>query len=118
MNKYHNKRVDFDGYHFDSIRERERYKELVLLQKAGEIKTLVIHPIYVVQKPFIYNGERIRAITYEADFCYVEGTKMIFEDVKGGTATQTQAFKIKLKLFKKLLAGLEDSQNVEIRIVT
>ena len=37
MNKYRNKKTQVDMYVFDSIAESKRYKELALLQRAGEI---------------------------------------------------------------------------------
>ena len=44
----------------------------------------------------------IRAITYTADFSYVETQDghPVVEDVKGGKATQTAVFKLKVKLLK------------------
>lgn len=38
MNKYRNKKVIVDEKEFDSKREGNRYKELKLLERAGEIK--------------------------------------------------------------------------------
>jgi hypothetical protein len=33
-NKYNNKKVEYDGYKFDSIKECTRYKQLKLLERA------------------------------------------------------------------------------------
>ena len=33
-NKYNNKKVEYDGHVFDSIREMNRYKQLKLLERA------------------------------------------------------------------------------------
>ena len=33
-NKYNNKKVEYDGYRFDSIKECTRYKQLRLLERA------------------------------------------------------------------------------------
>lgn len=38
--KYHNKKVEYDGYTFDSIREKNYYIKLKLLEKARKIKEL------------------------------------------------------------------------------
>ena len=38
------KRVEIDGYTFASQAEARRYGELKLLEKAGEIRDLVVHP--------------------------------------------------------------------------
>lgn len=40
MNKYRNKKVIVDGEEFDSKKEGNRYKELRLLERAGEISNL------------------------------------------------------------------------------
>ena len=93
MNKYGNKKTIVNGIVFDSKKEAERYYELMLLQKAGEISNLEL------QKEFLLlpaeNGEK--AVKYIADFVYIENGKMIVEDVKG---VRTQAYIIKRKLFK------------------
>ena len=38
--KYHASKVVYEGQTFDSRKELKRYKELILLQQAGEIKNL------------------------------------------------------------------------------
>ena len=56
--KYHNQRVEIDGKKFDSKHEAEVYGELMLRQRAGELK-LVLR-----QVPFELPG----GIRYIADF--------------------------------------------------
>lgn len=96
---------------FDSAAESRRYGELKLMEKAGAICDLKIHPIFELQPKFTYRGKTIRAINYEADFQYWEGNAQVIEDVKGGKATQTEAFKLKAKMFMKICG------NIEFRIV-
>lgn len=91
--KYGNKRDDV----FDSKAEAARYKELCLLVAAGTITDLEIHPVYELQPAFKCNGKTYRAVTYEADFCYIGDDKTIVEDVKG---VITDTFRIKEKLFR------------------
>lgn len=93
--------VIIDGYKFDSRVEGRRYNELMILLRNGDITGLQVHPRYTLQEGFMANGKRERAITYEADFSYIEGDRQVVEDVKGGVATQTDAWKIKRKLFLK-----------------
>lgn len=107
MNKYNAKKTPYDGYVFDSGKECRRYKELRLLEKAGVITGLYVHPNFILQEGFIWRGKKIRPITYEADFMYKENGITIVEDVKGGKATQTQLFKVKVKMFKKLYPELD-----------
>ncbi len=101
MTKYNARPVIADNIRFDSIAEYRRYGELLLMERAGEITGLQVHPRYELQGAFKYNGKVERAITYEADFEYVtrEGWKVV-EDVKS-EATRTEAYKIKRKLFLK-----------------
>ena len=97
--KYHNHYVKEDGYTFDSKAEAARYRELGLLEMAGEISDLEVHPVYVLQPAFTdAHGTRFRAITYEADFRYYERGVCVIEDVKG---VETDAFRIKWALLAR-----------------
>lgn len=104
MSKYKNKKIQVDMYVFDSIAESRRYKELKLLERAGEITDLKLQPKFLLQESFKKNGKTFRKIEYIADFQYIENGKTIVEDVKG---MQTEAFKIKHKLFEKKYPDLE-----------
>lgn len=109
--KYRNKPTIVDGFRFDSKREAARYAELKLLEQAGDIRNIKIHPLFVLLPSFSYAGKQIRGVSYEADFqyeeryrdpdwpCLVEGGcwKTVVEDVKG---TETEAFKLKWKFVK------------------
>ncbi len=99
MNKYNARKVKIDGCTFDSQREAQRYGELKLMEKAGEIRALVVHPSINLQPDFMYQGKRIRGIVYELDFYYVRECNGVlidvYEDVKG---FETSTFKIKWKL--------------------
>ena len=97
MNKYHNKKVQIDMYVFDSIAESLRYKELKLLERAGEIKELELQPRFLLQESFKKNGKTFRKIEYIADFQYIENGRVVIEDVKG---KETEVFKLKRKLFE------------------
>ena len=109
MSKYRNKRVELDGYTFDSKAEARRYQELRLLHQAGEIHKLVVHPRYTLLDPFECKGVRYRSIVYEGDFEYVENSKRICEDVKGKV---TAVFALKKKLFVNRYGD-----SIELRIV-
>lgn len=72
MNKYRNKKTQVDMYVFDSIAESKRYKELALLERAGEISDLELQPRFLLQESFKKNGKTHRKIEYIADFMYKE----------------------------------------------
>ena len=110
--KYRNRRVDVDGITFDSIAESRRWVELNLLKAAGDIDNLSLQPSFTLQCAFKRDGKLIRAIVYRADFMYTEGDTIVVEDVKGGKATQTAAFKLKQKMF------LYHYPEYELRIVS
>ena len=81
--KYNARKTVLDGHTFDSVRESHRYADLKLLQRAGQISGLELQPVYILQEAFEHGGKRHRAITYRADFRYVEGGKVVVEDSKG-----------------------------------
>ena len=64
MNKYRNKKAQVDMYEFDSIKESKRYKELKLLERAGEISNLELQPKFLLQDSFKKNGKAYRKIEY------------------------------------------------------
>ena len=98
------KKTQIDMYVFDSAKEAKRYRELKLLEMAGEISDLELQPRFLLQESFRKNGKAYRKIEYVADFKYIENGKTIVEDVKG---LQTDVFKIKHKLFEKKYPELE-----------
>ena len=99
--KYGNKKVIVDGKEFDSKAEARRYKELVFEEKVGNIRDLNLQPVFLLQDKFKYNGKTERAIKYIANFEYFDILRntYVVEDVNG---VETEAFKIKRKLFLKL----------------
>ena len=91
MSKYRNRRTVYDGITFDSQREANRYAELKLLERAGEISDLKLQvPFELIPKQ---PGER--AVKYIADFVYTEDGQTVVEDVKG---KKTRDYIIKRKL--------------------
>ena len=93
--KYRNTVVEYDGYKFDSKGESMRYYQLKMLQKAGKISGLQVHiPFELIPK-----AGKFRAISYEADFVYIENGEKIVEDFKG---FRTDVYKIKKRLMKWL----------------
>lgn len=109
MSKYHSRKVHRDGLTFDSIKEYNRWKELQLLERAGEIKELkrqVKFTLIPTKREFcgeiggnglFKKGKVIEhACTYIADFTYISRPgQYVVEDVKG---VKTDVYVIKRKL--------------------
>jgi hypothetical protein len=104
--KYHNKKVVIDGIEFDSKKEGNRYIQLKMLKRAGEIKDLELQKVFELQPTFKKNNKTYRKITYKADFCYfdIKKDKYIVEDVKG---FKTEVYKIKKKIFEYVYKDYE-----------
>lgn len=98
VNKYGNEKVMVDGIIFDSKREARRYRDLKLMQAAGEISDLQIQVQFEVI-PGVCNPDTGKVIqrptNYVADFAYYKDGKYVVEDAKG---YRTEAYKIKKKL--------------------
>ena len=110
MRKYRNKKVTLDGIVFDSKKEATRYRELILLQRAGEITELelqkefeLIPAQYETFPRYGKNGQRIKdgkrclekPVKYKADFVYKDNGEEVIEDTKG---VKTKEYIIKRKL--------------------
>lgn len=83
--KYHNIPTVVDGIRFDSKKEAARYRELLLMQRAGRISNLQ-RQVYYLLKPTQRdaNGQVLfRKLGYTADFVYLRNGKLVVEDVKG-----------------------------------
>lgn len=110
MEKYRNTPTERQGkaglIRFASKKEAGRYDALLLLEQAGEIRSLKLQPEYTLQAAYTTpEGERVRAIRYLADFSYWRRVKdgpdtrweLVVEDVKS-RGTRTPAYLLKRKL--------------------
>lgn len=108
-----------DDIAFDSLEELERYRSLKLwtMAETDPIINLVVHPKFVIVPKFSRHGEKIREMTYSADFQYQEtrGGKpsgpVIVEDVKAFAWNRhtgrhepiiTTEFEVRFKMVKYL----------------
>lgn len=89
-NKYKAIRTAVDGIEFDSKREAEFYRKLLLLKKAGEIVELELQPEFSI----------LDVAKYRADFRVKtkEGETVIY-DVKG---FRTPLYRLKKKLVEAI----------------
>ena len=97
--KYRNRKVTVDGITFDSVKEANRWQELKLLEKAGEIYDLQRQvPFVVIPTQKDDNGKVIeREVRYVADFTYKEKGSLVrvVEDAKG---VRTKEYILKRKM--------------------
>ena len=84
---------------FDSKKEEGRWQQLLFLQKAGKIHNLR-RQVKFELIPAQYQDERCveRAVTYRADFTYMEGNRLVVEDVKSKITRMQSDYIIKRKL--------------------
>lgn len=111
--KYRAKKVTVNGITFDSKREANRYQELLLLERAGQITDLQRQVKFELIPSQKIDGKVVeRACTYIADFAYFipthgqetddeghihfwDGYEPVVEDTKG---FKTKDYIIKRKL--------------------
>ena len=110
-NKYGNQKASsWDGQRFDSQKERGRFYDLCMLQRAGEIRDLQTQvkftliptqrePGTIGPRGGVKKGKLIeKECFYVADFVYyTKDGEMVVEDTKS-EATKTEAYIIKRKL--------------------
>lgn len=111
MSKYNNQKIGINGETFDSRKEYKRYRELLLLEKAGritelkrQVKFVLLPSQYEPDKVGVRGGVRRgklleREVSYIADFCYYLDGQQIVEDTKG-VRTKDYIIKRKLMLYQ------------------
>lgn len=87
------KPTEVDGFKFDSRAEARRYGTLKLMQAAGEVHMLRVHP----KLPLVINGRKLGRGYIVMDFAYgeqVDGAwRQVYEDTKGGADTRLAKFR-------------------------
>lgn len=106
--KYGNVKVTTpDGETFDSGREADRWMQLKLLEKAGEISHLERQPVILLYSGTTpVRGASGRHLFYKADFRYFDTKKdaLVIEDSKG---FKTDVYKLKKAFVQAMMPGLE-----------
>ena len=100
--KYNNKKIKIDGITFDSLKEGQRYEELKILKKKGDIEDLLCHPKFLI----VINGKKVCSVLLDFSYFLVRQQETIYEDVKS-KATATAISKLKKKM-------CEAAHNIEI----
>lgn len=98
--KYGSRKVTLDGHTFDSRKEADKYAELMLLKRAGEVVVIELQPVFTLQEGYCTkDGKYVRPIEYRADFrvTYRDG-RVVVIDVKPSKDFQTQVYRLKKKM--------------------
>jgi hypothetical protein len=69
------------------------------MERAGEIGSLVVHPVYQLH----VNGNKIGKFTPDFAYHRIENNQVVesvVEDVKGGRATKTEAYSLRKRVFE------------------
>lgn len=113
INKYHNKKVIYNGIKFDSKKERDRYIELNQLHSLGIIESLELQPKFLLLDTIHYKNKTYPKTYYKADFKYfdIRKGKYVIEDVKSPVTAKDKVYRLKTKM---LLAKYPDIDFVEV----
>lgn len=104
-NKMNACRVVTDDGKFDSKRELNRWNELKMLERTGQIKDLQRQVKFQIAGPVVLDGRKRPARHYIADFQYTQNGQLIVEDSKGH---RTDTYRLKRHLMKAV-------HNIEVK---
>ena len=98
--KYRSEKVEQDGIVHDSRKEAERWAELQLLERAGQIYNLQRQVAFVLAPAVRLAGEaRMKpALRYIADATYVQGGHLVVEDTKSAVTRRLASYRQKKHL--------------------
>lgn len=107
-NKYHNKKIIYDGLKFDSQHEADRYCELKLMERGKVITGLDRQVKFELIPSQKIDGKVVeRPCTYIADFTYTDKDgRFVVEDAKG-MRIEPYITKRKLMLYLKGIRVIE-----------
>ena len=95
MNKYNAKKTVVDGIKFDSKREAARYRELRLLERAGQISALRRPKL---SEAYLLVVNNVKIGRYTPDFIYLENGVEVVEDVKSPATKKARDYVLRKKL--------------------
>lgn len=102
-NKFHSTPTIVNGIKFPSLLEANRYSQLILMRRSGEISGLKLQVEFVINQAYkdAVTGERMRPVIYVADFMYFDTTtkRTVVEDTKG---FETSTFKNKWRQCREI----------------
>ena len=114
-NKFHNKKVVYDGIQFDSVLEKDRYVFLKLMERKGivtdierQVEYVIIPAQFVEEERVGKNGQKLKPLRrcveretkYKADFVYTYDGRTIIEDTKSEITRKGKDYVMKRKLMR------------------
>lgn len=114
--KYRSVKCEYNGIPFDSKKEMRRYIFLLDMLNMGVISDLRLQHVFTLQDAYTTaSGERIRAITYKADFTYWCDGEFYVEDVKSEITKKKPDYRMKIKMMQdKLGIKVDEIEDVGI----
>lgn len=100
--KYRNQKVEWNGMVFDSKKEYNRYRELLLLLKAGKIGQLERQVEYKLE----VEGQKVTSYIADHRFIWSDTGNVQVEDVKSDATRKLPVYRLKKKLMKAVY-GIE-----------
>lgn len=100
MNKYGARKAQVGELIFDSQKEARRYLVLKDEENRGVISNLRTQVEFVLLAGFVYQGKKVEAVRYTADFVYHRDGKIYIEDTKSEATARSEAFRIRWRLLQ------------------
>ena len=108
--KFGNNPKIYNDVKYASTKEANYARDLDLLKRVGEILDWEYEP------RFIFYAYGARITSYKIDFKIIHKDKSIeYVEIKGGKATQTQAWRIRWKFLKAYLAENEPDSKLTLK---
>lgn len=100
--KFNAQRIEKDEMKFDSVKEYKRYIELTARMQRGEISELQCQVKFELAPKVKIAGEKRAkpALSYFADFTYIENGVLVVEDVKSAVTRKLASYRNKKHLMK------------------
>lgn len=96
------------GHVHDSKAEAKRCDDLCILERAGQILALKVHPRF----PLFANDRDVKmgngqVARYTGDFSYIEGNRQVVEDVKAKNGFVERDFPLRIALARACYPDIE-----------
>ena len=99
-NKYGNVKVKYGGAWFDSKLELKRWKELEMLERAGEISNLERQVVFLLYVTCLESGKEIKVGAMKPDFMYTMNGVRVVEDTKSVITAKNSTYRLKKKMIE------------------